>query len=413
MTHGWGGRVSYTYSVLKDNQVGEDNFYSAVGPDAAQQLQLHPVAPACAAAAVTPRATTRMRTTATASSTCRTASSSRRSSSCRSARARSAAQQQRRPTGSSAAGRSSTAINVQSGFPLNVAADRQHRHCFGGVAAAEHRVGRRPGDPGQLRGPARLGRSSDARPGSTRRRSRPRRRSPSATRRARSPTCERRASSTSTACSSRTSASAVEAGAAEDRDAEPVQPRPNVRALQRPQHVQGNANFGHDRRAGRVHADHAGDVPLLVLGRSRLRTGTSRTGHGDHRLSWPSSSLRSSNRWIRTAECPARNLFQRLLQNRKLSLESRTVLHTFFLTASSSFAILGRITRRSGRSAVHGASHHVRRGGSMYEIPGFAHCWSVRWRSSPRTRVRAGVPGRPARIGQGLRRRRCPASKSR
>src|SRR5262249_5264069 len=28
LTHGWGGRVSYTYSVLKDNQVGEDNFYS-------------------------------------------------------------------------------------------------------------------------------------------------------------------------------------------------------------------------------------------------------------------------------------------------------------------------------------------------------------------------------------------------
>ncbi|HYR42953.1 MAG TPA: TonB-dependent receptor [Terriglobia bacterium] len=28
LTHGWGGRISYTYSVLKDNQVGEDNFYS-------------------------------------------------------------------------------------------------------------------------------------------------------------------------------------------------------------------------------------------------------------------------------------------------------------------------------------------------------------------------------------------------
>ncbi len=31
MTRGWGGRVSYTYSVLKDNQVGEGNFYSAGG----------------------------------------------------------------------------------------------------------------------------------------------------------------------------------------------------------------------------------------------------------------------------------------------------------------------------------------------------------------------------------------------
>ena len=29
VTHGWGGRLSYTYSVLKDNLVGEGNFYSA------------------------------------------------------------------------------------------------------------------------------------------------------------------------------------------------------------------------------------------------------------------------------------------------------------------------------------------------------------------------------------------------
>src|SRR6185436_18142460 len=35
VTHGWGGRFSYTYSVLKDNQVGETNFYTnngAAGP---------------------------------------------------------------------------------------------------------------------------------------------------------------------------------------------------------------------------------------------------------------------------------------------------------------------------------------------------------------------------------------------
>ncbi|PYR74659.1 MAG: hypothetical protein DMF86_17890 [Acidobacteria bacterium] len=31
ITHGIGGRVSYTYSVLKDNQVGETNFYAAGG----------------------------------------------------------------------------------------------------------------------------------------------------------------------------------------------------------------------------------------------------------------------------------------------------------------------------------------------------------------------------------------------
>jgi hypothetical protein len=32
VTRGWGGRVSYTYSQLKDNQFGEGNFYSAVSP---------------------------------------------------------------------------------------------------------------------------------------------------------------------------------------------------------------------------------------------------------------------------------------------------------------------------------------------------------------------------------------------
>ena len=31
MSHGWAGRFSYTYSVLKDNQVGETNFYSNNG----------------------------------------------------------------------------------------------------------------------------------------------------------------------------------------------------------------------------------------------------------------------------------------------------------------------------------------------------------------------------------------------
>jgi trimeric autotransporter adhesin len=31
-THGWGGRFSYTSSVLKDNYVGESNFYTAVSP---------------------------------------------------------------------------------------------------------------------------------------------------------------------------------------------------------------------------------------------------------------------------------------------------------------------------------------------------------------------------------------------
>src|SRR2546430_14835728 len=32
VTNGWGGRISYTYSILKDNQFGEGNFYTAVSP---------------------------------------------------------------------------------------------------------------------------------------------------------------------------------------------------------------------------------------------------------------------------------------------------------------------------------------------------------------------------------------------
>jgi hypothetical protein len=32
LSHGFGGRFNYTYSVLKDNQIGESNFYSSVSP---------------------------------------------------------------------------------------------------------------------------------------------------------------------------------------------------------------------------------------------------------------------------------------------------------------------------------------------------------------------------------------------
>ena len=28
MSNGWGGRINYTYSRLKDNQFGEDNFFA-------------------------------------------------------------------------------------------------------------------------------------------------------------------------------------------------------------------------------------------------------------------------------------------------------------------------------------------------------------------------------------------------
>jgi hypothetical protein len=49
VSHGWGGRMSYTYSVLKDNQIAETNFYSAVAGTPLNNYNYNPSAPACAA----------------------------------------------------------------------------------------------------------------------------------------------------------------------------------------------------------------------------------------------------------------------------------------------------------------------------------------------------------------------------
>ncbi len=49
-TNGFGGRFNYTYSVLKDNQFGETNFYSSVSPAlAVNNYNYNPGMPACAA----------------------------------------------------------------------------------------------------------------------------------------------------------------------------------------------------------------------------------------------------------------------------------------------------------------------------------------------------------------------------
>ena len=49
MSHGIGGRFSYTYSVLKDNQIGEDNFYMTVSPALpVNNYNYLPWAPKCA-----------------------------------------------------------------------------------------------------------------------------------------------------------------------------------------------------------------------------------------------------------------------------------------------------------------------------------------------------------------------------
>jgi hypothetical protein len=52
LKNGWGGRFSYTYSVLKDNLIGESNFYAAVGPALpVNNYNYLATAPACAAGA--------------------------------------------------------------------------------------------------------------------------------------------------------------------------------------------------------------------------------------------------------------------------------------------------------------------------------------------------------------------------
>jgi hypothetical protein len=49
VTRGWGGRFSYTYSVLKDNQLGETNFYTGISPAVAvNNYNYLAWAPACA-----------------------------------------------------------------------------------------------------------------------------------------------------------------------------------------------------------------------------------------------------------------------------------------------------------------------------------------------------------------------------
>jgi hypothetical protein len=48
VTHGWGGRVSYTYSILKDNQFGETNFYSRDSGLPLNNYNYISSAPACA-----------------------------------------------------------------------------------------------------------------------------------------------------------------------------------------------------------------------------------------------------------------------------------------------------------------------------------------------------------------------------
>ena len=50
MSNGWGGRFSYTYSVLKDNQVGETNFYTNPGTGVLNNYNYDATLPACAGA---------------------------------------------------------------------------------------------------------------------------------------------------------------------------------------------------------------------------------------------------------------------------------------------------------------------------------------------------------------------------
>jgi hypothetical protein len=114
MSHNIGGRVSYTYSVLKDNQMGEGNTYVAGGNNPINNYNYISSMPGCTttnfAACYNPDADY-----TNSLSTFHTASSSRRSSSCRSARGRSTARTTRRWTSFSAAGRSCRRSTFRAG----------------------------------------------------------------------------------------------------------------------------------------------------------------------------------------------------------------------------------------------------------------------------------------------------------
>ena len=124
VSNGWGGRINYTWSQLKDNQFGEGNFFSRNSDRSCR----------------TP--TTSTRSTASASSTCRTRSSSRRSSSCRSARANGG-----RTSGVGAAILGdwvvSSIIAFESGFPISLYAQLERSERLRRAhAARQPRLGR-------------------------------------------------------------------------------------------------------------------------------------------------------------------------------------------------------------------------------------------------------------------------------
>ena len=122
LSNGFGGRFNYTYSVLKDNQIGETNFYSSVSP----QLPMNnynyiPSMPACAAgqdfttACYDPQRGVRLRDP-------RHAAPPEHRADLRAA-VRAAARSGRRAasaTTSSAAGPSPATMSFQSGFPINI-----------------------------------------------------------------------------------------------------------------------------------------------------------------------------------------------------------------------------------------------------------------------------------------------------
>ena len=99
ISNGWGGRINYTYSRLKDNQFGEGNFFSRNATRDAGRLQ--------------PRCGVQHRPARRAAQDRR----SRRSSSCRSVKARSGRQS---GVGAAILGdwTVSSIIAIESGFPM-------------------------------------------------------------------------------------------------------------------------------------------------------------------------------------------------------------------------------------------------------------------------------------------------------
>ena len=308
LTHGWGGRVSYTYSVLKDNQLGETNFYSAVGRHSVEQLQLQ-----CLGAGVRGWRAVHDRLLRSEGGV-RLQHPRRAAPRHRRADVRAAVRQGQEVTRTAAAWRTAiiggwsiaSITTWQAGFPLNVVQSNPNS-ILGGNTGARGRTSIRapisppPGDYDDRLASADHPTATWINPaafslvpfgtfGNA----------PRTITDLRTPT----QFNTDVVFMKNFRLGGSQGGAGEARSAEPVQPADGSRPAGQ-QHVRARQQLRPDDAAVRVHADHAVHVPPLVLVRARIGRGRSRDRPLRKRAFGGLLALSllsvSSNPWIRFA----------------------------------------------------------------------------------------------------------------